>query len=219
MRLFYRILFVIIAVCIPAVSLIGAFNIVFRLPDLYIYEFNKNQVTREINLGMKDDELGRFFSDFMKGKEKEFDLFAEYRDREQAVFSTVEQINMENARRLLNHSIYILGAAALLAVLSYWILLAKKKKYELRLAFKGGIIVFAAMLITFYAAFYFDQSRAFFYSRIFIRPFGADDVVPLMLTEQFAQLGLVAVSAVGLVILVIFASVTWRLTKPRRMFW
>lgn len=219
MRLFNRILLMIIAICIPAVTVIGAFNIVFRLPDLYVYEFNKKQVAREINLGMKDDDLGRFFSDFMKGKEKEFDLFADYHDREQTVFSTVEQINMENARALLNHSLYVLGAAALLAVLSYWILLAKKKKYELRLAFKGGILVFIGMLIAIFAAFFFDPSREFFYRQIFIRPFGTDDILPLMLTGQFAQLGLLAVSAVGLILLVIVASVTWRLTKPRRMFW
>ena len=96
MSIFYRILFIIIAVCIPVVCILSAFNTVFRLPDLYVYEFNRNQIASEIDLGITDEELGQFFSDFMKGKEDEFDLFAEYRDREQAVFGTVEQINMEN---------------------------------------------------------------------------------------------------------------------------
>lgn len=219
MRFFYRTLLIIIAVSIPAVCMMGAFNIVYRLPDLYAYEFNRSQVANEIDLGIKDDELGRFFSDFMKGKEEDFDLFTEYRDREQSVFGTVEKINMENARKLLNYSIYILGGAVLLAAASYSILLARKKKYELRMAFKGGIAVFTFLVAALFAAYALDWSRAFLYGHIFINQFGADDVLPLILTEQFARLSLVAVSAVGLVFLIILASVTWRLTKPRRMFW
>jgi len=219
MSIFYRILFIIIAVSIPVVSLFSAFNVVFRLPDLYVYEFNRNQIAAEIDLGIPDEELGQFFSEFMKGKENNFDLFTEYRDREQSVFGTVEQINMENARRLLTYSLYILGGAAFLAILSYAIFLVKKKKHELRFAFKGGILAFATMLILSYGVFYFGPTRTFLYRQVFINPFGADDVLPLMLTEQFAQMSLLAVSAVALVILVILTSITWRLTKPRRMFW
>ena len=218
MRYFYKVLLIIVAISIPAVSMMSAFNIVFRLPDLYIYEFNKNQVTREMDLEIKDDELGHFFSEFMKGKEKEFVLVAEYSDGEQSVFGRAEQVNMENARTLLNHTLYVLGGAAVLALLSYWFLLVKKKKYELRFAFKGGVFVFAAMLLALWVAFFFGPARAFFFHKIFIRPFGPDDVLPLMLTGHFAQLGLLAVSAVALIILAILASVTWRLTKARKMF-
>ena len=216
---FYRVLFIVIAVCIPVVCIMSALNIVFRLPDLYVYEFNRNQVTSEIDLGMQDDELGHFFSDFMKGKEENFDLFTEYRDREQSVFGTVEKINMEHARKLLNYSLYFLGGAAFLAFISYCIFLVKKKKYELRTAYKAGIFVFTIILIAINAALYFDRPRSFLYSHIFLNSFGADDVLPLMLTEQFAKLSLIAVSAAGLILLVILASATWRLTKPRRMFW
>lgn len=219
MSFFYRILLIVIAISLPVVSVISAFNIVFRLPDLYVYEFNRMEIANEIDLGIQDEELGRFFSDFMMGKEDEFDLFTEYREREQSVFGTVEQTNMENARKLLNYSLYILGAGAFLVLLSYSILLFKKKKYELRISFKAGIVVFTLSLLSLFVAFYFDQTRTFLYELIFTNPFGADDVLPMMLTEQFAQLSLVAASVVGLVILVILASVTWRLTKPRRMFW
>lgn len=219
MKIFYRILFGMIAICIPIVSIFSACNIVFRLPDLYVYEFNSNEISNEIDLSIPDDELGQFFSDFMIGKEADFDLFTEYRDREQAVFGADEQINMENARKLLNDTLYIIGSAALLIIVSYWILILKKKKYELRLAFKGGIAVFTAMQVLFYAAFYFENTRTFFYRLIFINPFGADDVLPLMLTGRFVSLSMLANSVVAMILMVIFASVTWRLTKPRRMFW
>ena len=86
MKIGYKIILVILTVCIPFVTLITAFNVVLRMPDLYVYEFNNTEITSEIDLEMTGDELGHFFSDFMFGKQDEFKLYAEYRGREQAVF-------------------------------------------------------------------------------------------------------------------------------------
>lgn len=219
MKVIYRVLLIVVAVCVPVVSLLSALNIVFRLPDLYIYQFNNNQIASQVDLGITDEELGRFFSDFMKGEKDEFDLFTEYRDREQAVFGTSEKINMDNARKLLNHSLYILGGAALLLIISYGVILARKKKYELRGAYKAGILVFIILVLLFYSLLYFDQTKSGLFDLIFINSFGVDDVLPLMLTGQFEVIALTVISTAGLVLLVILASVTWRLTKPRRMFW
>ncbi len=219
MKIFYRILFIIIAVCIPIVTITGASNIVFRMPDLYSFEFKRVQVADEVDLGISDEELAVFFSDFMRGKEEHFDLFTEYRDREQSVFGAVEQINMENARGLLNLTLYILGGAALLTVLSCLIVLVKKKKHELRTAFKAGIFIQTAALVASHIVMNLEPQRLFFYQKIFPSQFGADDVLPLMLTGAFAQISLAAVSAISFIILAVLASVIWRLTKPRRMFW
>jgi hypothetical protein len=210
---------VIIAVCIPAVCLLGAANIVYRMPDLYVYEFNKNQISDEIGLNMKDDELGQFFSDFMSGKKDDFDLFAEYRDREQSVFSTVEQINMENARNLLNRALYILAGAFALAAAGIAAYLAKKKKYELRIAFKGGIAVYTAVTVLSLITLSFEQVKTLLCRMIFVNAFGADDVLPQMLTREYAQYSVLAILAVSMILLILLASAVWRLTKPRRMFW
>ncbi len=219
MRVLIKIISVVIALSIPVVVILGAANAVLRLPDLYVYEFNSAEIASEIDLDITDDELGHFFSDFMKGKNDKFDLFTEYRDREQSVFGHIEQLNMENARKILNYTIYVLAGAVLLLIVSYWIMLAKRRKFELRNAFKGGIMVFAVLQILQYALFYSDNARSFFYGLIFINPYGADDVLPLILTEHFAWLCITANTIAAAVILLIFASITWRLTKPRRMFW
>ncbi len=219
MSIFNRIIFFIIAISIPVVCILSAFNIVFRMPDLYSYEFNKNQIADEIDLNMKEDELGKFFSEFMTGKKDDFELFTEYRDREQDVFGTVEQINMENARRLLNDSVYILGGAGILAVISCCVYLTTKRKQELRMAYKGGILVYTILMVILFVMFNIDQPKEFLYRLVFINTFGTDDVLPLMLTERFAQMSLIAVTAISLIILVVLASIIWRLTKPRRMFW
>ncbi|MDD4564730.1 MAG: DUF1461 domain-containing protein [Eubacteriales bacterium] len=219
MRVFLRVISVIIAVCVPIVVMLGASNIVFRMPDIYTYEFRSMETVRELNFSITDDELGHFFSDFMRGKNEKFELFIDYEDREQSVFGPNEQLNMDNARRLLNYTVYAFGVSALLLIIGYWVLLNKKRKSELRTAFKGGIAVFASLQILLYVLFFYDNTRSFFYNLIFTNPYGADDLLPLILTKHVAKICIYANSIAAIVIMLIFFSVTWRLTKPRRIFW
>lgn len=219
MRILYRFLSVLIAICVTGVTILGACNVVFRMPDLYTYEFNSQEISSQIDLGMGDDELGTFFSDFMKGSVDEFHLNAEYRDREQNVFGTVEQINMEHARNLLNDTLYAFGGFAIIMAVLYTVFLHKKWKYELRGAFKLGIVFFIAAQAVLHITFNIASVRSFYYRTIFPNVFGADDVLPLIFTERFARLSVFANSAVAFVLLLILVSVTWKLTKPRRMFY
>ncbi|HHU18124.1 MAG: DUF1461 domain-containing protein [Anaerovoracaceae bacterium] len=218
MKVFLRIISVIAAICVPVAAILGASNLILRLPDLYTYEFRSKQIVREINLSISDDELGQFFSDYMKGKNEEFDLIAEYRNREQAVFGPAEQLNMENARRMLNHTAFILGISAVLIIASYWILLNKKRKTTLRMAFKGGVAIFAALQISIYVLFFNEKTRSFFYDLIFINSYEAEDALPLILTQDFAKLCIYANFIVSAIFMLIFFSITWNLSRPRRMF-
>jgi len=218
MKVFLRIVSIILAICVPVVAILGASNLIFRLPDLYTYEFRSKQVVKEINLGITDDELGDFFSNYMIGKNEEFDLIAEYRNRDQAVFGPVEQLNMENARNLLDYTGYVFGVSVLLLIAGYWILLNQNRKSFLRATFKGGVAVFVTLQILIFALFFNDNTRLVFYDLIFPNPYGAEDALPLILTEDFAKLCIYANSIISIIIMLIFLSITWSLTKPRRMF-
>ena len=126
---------------------------------------------------------------------------------------------MENARNLLNNTLFILAGAFALAVSGVAVHLSKKKKYELRIAFKGGIAAYTAMMVFSLIALSFEQVKAFLYRMIFVNSFGADDVLPQMLTREYVQYSILAILVVSMILLIILASVVWRITKPRRMFW
>lgn len=219
MKLVYKIFVSVLVICIPFISVFAACNIVLRMPDLYVYEFNSTEVTNQIELSMKDDELGKFFSDFMIGKTKDFQLVAEFQEREQNVFSKNDQNNMENLRNILNRMLIIMGILLAVTVITYWILIAKKKRTEIRYAFKGSLIIFVILTILIVITFNIQYARDFINQVIFISSMEANEVLPLMLTEQFTRDCIVASIAVASVIIAILASITWRLTKPRRMFW
>ena len=218
MKIIYRIFVVILIICIPLTSIFAAYNIALRLPDLYIYEFNKTEITSEIDLAVTDEELGIFFSDFMSGKHKDFDLNAEYRDREQSVFNETEQVVMSNLREVLNLSIWIMIIMLILILVIYWLLLVKKQKWMLRYAFKGGVITFIILAAMMIAAFNIPIANEFMVHSMMMDVFNENDVLPLMLTSIYARDCLVAGTVISIILLILFGSITWKLTKPRRMF-
>lgn len=219
MKIIYNILLVVLIICIPFVSLITSFNVVLRMPDLYVYEFNNTEITDEIDLEVTGDELGHFFSDYMFGKNQEFKLFAEYRGREQAVFGTGEQISMEHARKLLNISLFALAGFVFFTIIGYAVFLLKKRKLALRYAFKGAVIFYIVLIVLIIIAFHVTAVRESLHQLIFIYPSGADDVMPLVLTKKFAGDSITAGIVGGSILLIMLASITWKATKPRRMFW
>jgi hypothetical protein len=189
------------------------------MPDLYVYEFNNAQITDKIDLNLTDDELGNFFSDYMMEKKDDFNLIAEYREREQKLFSTGEQISMENARNLLNDSLFALAGFGILTVLGYAVYLLKKRKMALRFAFQGAAIFYAVLCVLTIIAFNLVPVRTALQQFIFIYPHEADDVLPFILTGKFARDCISAGTLGAGIIMGILASFTWKITKPRRMFW
>lgn len=218
MKIMYRILMVILVVCIPVTAILAAYNAVLRLPDLYTYQFNDAQVTKEIGLRLSGDELGEFFSDYMLGKEENFSLVTDFRDREQEVFALHEQLTMAHIRALLDISLWVFAGGALLIFIVYGISLTRNKKISLRSAYKFGVFLYLFLAGLSVGAFYYPETHQRMRDFLFQIPFGEEDVLPLMLTEAFARNSILFALAGGVVLLLVLGSVTWRLTKPRRMF-
>ncbi|MGI6731934.1 MAG: DUF1461 domain-containing protein [Anaerovoracaceae bacterium] len=219
MRLLYRILLIALIICIPITSLFAAFNVVLRLPDFYIYEFNKREVTNEINLKIKDEELGTFFSDFMREKHEVFELNVDdIIVEQQSVFNDNEQRVMSNLREVLNLSLIIMAGLLIIIIVIYWLLLMKKLKWELRFAYKGGLIVFVFLAVLMAAAFNIPYTNELMSSYLMMDTLSVEDVLPQLLTHDLARDGLIVSLVISAILLALGGSITWRLTKPRRMF-
>ncbi|WP_227017634.1 DUF1461 domain-containing protein [Sinanaerobacter chloroacetimidivorans] len=210
---------ILLIICIPLISITGAYNIVLRMPDLYVYEFNRVQLTDELELELKDEEFGHFFSDFMIGKVENFELIADYQGKEQNVFHTMEQVSMEHFKQLLNILLYAFAGMLLIAVICYGVFMANNRKYFLRTAFKSGILVYLVMIILPIITYLVPSLRDFMQQFIFRFKFNEDNLLTQIFTESFVVEFLAATTFISAVILFITGSVTWRMTKPRRMFW
>jgi hypothetical protein len=219
MRALYKILIVVLIICIPLTAIFAASNIALRLPDFYIYEFNKNEVTNEINLKITDEELGTFVSEFMREKHEAFELNVDDMSRDQQpVFNDSEQRIMSNLRDLLNFSFVMMAGLFIIIIAIYWLFLWNKLKWELRFAFKGGLVVFAVLVVLMVAAFNIPVTNELVGSFLMMDTLSAEDALTQMLTHTLARDVLIVGIVISIILLIIGGSITWRLTKPRRMF-
>jgi hypothetical protein len=210
MRLLLRVLFAVIIFCLPVFSILAAENIICRAPDLYTYEFTKTQIAREARIGVSERDLGEFFSDYFLGKKKEFSYITEYQDKEQDLFNIRENNVMSNIRKLLNQLTLFMLGVVLITIAAYWVLLHYNRKEGIRLAFKWSLVFYGVLWVTF---------GLILFPRTPFKSLETEDLLFSMITSGFITDWFLAGIFISAVIMIIMGSITWKLTKPRRMFW
>ena len=220
MRWVKRLLLCWVVFLLPLIILAGAVNLTVRMPDFYQFEFNRTETPKTINLNVKNDDFADFFSDFMWGKSKEFDLILvnDATDQEESVFPPEERAAMERFRTILNLA-SMAGAVALLpAAAAYYLLIRDGEKEQLRRAF----LVSVAMLVVYTGFCIFsllspgpsDYLRDLFMGG----SFSEDGLLYHIFTKEFVLHGAAAAGAVAAVVYLIVGMATWSMTRPYRMF-
>jgi uncharacterized membrane protein len=188
------------------------------MPDLYKYEFDKSEITEEIGLNLSNDDLADFFSKYMFGTLRDFQLTAELQGREKPVFGIGEIAVMSRLRSSLNQVFFVLCAMLAMTLFVYGFSLRKNLKEELRQAYKRGVIFYICFVVACCIMFYAGNIREQIFYRMFFYTFQPDDILPALLLGSFVNLNIITAVAVSAIILAVGASVTWRLTKPDLMF-
>jgi hypothetical protein len=219
MTIFNRLLFGLLILIIPLIALATAANAVFRLPDIYRYEFNRSGVLSEINLEVSSDELSEFFSGYMFGSFDEFQITAFYMGRMRPIFSIGEGVAMEQMRTWLNESLVALCGMFFLMLFIYWFLLRQDRKEAVRIAYRAGMALYAAIAAGASVILLIDDLRQGVMESFFAYTFDESDILPQLLPPQFVSEGQLLIVVISLIILAVGHSVTKRLTRPDRMFY
>ncbi|WP_165445180.1 lipoprotein intramolecular transacylase Lit [Bacilliculturomica massiliensis] len=215
-----RVLLCWVVFLLPLVILAGAVNLIVRMPDFYQFEFNRTETPKTINLNVKNDDFADFFSDFMWGKKKEFELLVanDATDQEESVFPPEEQAAMERFRTILN-LVSMAGAVALLpAAAAYYLWIRDGGKEQLRRAFLASV----ALLVV-YAGFcvfgLLSPGPSEFLKDVFMGgSFSEDGLLYYVFTKKFVLHGAAAAGAVTAIIYLVVGMATWSVTRPYRMF-
>lgn len=219
MKTMYRFFFVALILFVPLISILSASNLVLRLPDMYVYQFNSMDLTNEMNLEMTSEELGNFFSNYMLGKEDEFAIDTSYVGKEGPQFTAEENAIMRHFRGVLNHSLLVLFILTLLGLVMYIMLFRDDRKEALRVALKCAFFFYLLLLIIGLVGYFIPATRASLYSFIFQYPLQKEGLLTLIFTDSMAKTCLGAMVVVSAVVLGALASLTWRITRPKRMFY
>jgi hypothetical protein len=217
MKIINRTLFGLLILAIPLTCILTAVNLSARLPDVYRYEFNRSEIVNEMGLGVTNDELARFFSQYMLGKLDDFQYTDVKRDR--PIFGIGEAVFMDRLRSLLNMSLVCLMCAVFLILFTYVFLLRQNRKEAVRLAYKAGAVLYAVTVAVIAFLLYTHRFPANVLDDFFLYKFEETDVISQLLPSTIILENAFVSVAISLIMLLIGYSFTKRLTRTVGMFY
>jgi hypothetical protein len=217
MKIINRTLFALLILAIPLSPMLAAVNLSARLPDVYRYEFNRSEIIGDLGLGVTNDELARFISQYMLGILEDF----QYTDvkRERPIFGIGEAVFMGRLRSLLNLSLLCFAGLFCFIVFTYWFLLRQDRKEAVRFAYRAGMVLYAGLAGG--VAFLLCKRELITHSldRFLLYKFEETDVVPQILPPVILFEIAVVAAVVSLIALFVGYSITKRLTRVVGMFY
>ncbi|QIB68418.1 hypothetical protein Ami103574_03395 [Aminipila butyrica] len=218
MRLLMKTLSVALTVAIPlTVFCLGA-NIATRMPDVYQYQFKATDSLKNIDLNKNDDEMGEFISDFMMGKEAEFQLALDDDDRPQMIFNEKEMAAAAQARKDMN-VVGIIGFISLILMVVAFVML---KRYglekEIRKRFKWGAIIYVGLLIAYLGGFFAAAKTGHTLPDMLGYVPQEEDILPQIITAELSRGLLLSVAAVSTVMMAILWYIMYKITEPKKIF-
>ncbi|MFV0515961.1 MAG: hypothetical protein ACK5MV_01020 [Aminipila sp.] len=218
MKILIKTLSVALAVSIPFTCFCIGVNIVTRMPDVYQYEFKATDALKSFDFNKNNDEMGEFISDFMIGKEKQFQIIAGDEDRPQAVFSENEMLAAATARKYVN-IIAIVGLFfSILTVVSIVVMKRYELDKEIRKKFNMGAIIYAGLLLTYLIGFFIMAKTGHYMCNMLSYTPMEEDVLPGIMTAGLTTRIYFSIAGVSTIVIAILGYIIYKLTAPKRIF-
>lgn len=207
----------ILIISIPLCAVNVSLNVFSRLPDLYQYKMTSDSSLKSFGAASKEEAVAQSIGRYLQHRTDELQYQVDEEDELSLIFTRDEQNWIQELRKNLDISAVILLAAAVLTAISY-ILLIKGEHYEvIRIRFKiasGIYVVFAAAVMLLMFA---EPLRENLWLVIF-EGLDEGELLYSIFDGNFLTLYMAAALAVSTVIMGVGAYLTWKHTKPKRIF-
>ena len=213
----YRTLLVLFVIMLPITVVSLGANLTARMPDVYQHDFKSTNGLSGLGLGMDDDEMGQFISDYMFGKTQEFQI-DRGEEKSDFVFEEKEMEAVRTARTYLNVLAVIGVVAAVFTIVAVFVAKKNDGDKELRSYFKKGVTFY--VLITciyvgaFFAVLWMGHSPGEIVGYIPME----EDVLPLIFTKELLTKVCLTTVVVSTVIYALLGYLLYKLTEPKKIF-
>lgn len=213
---------IILIIAIPILILTLSQNIIFRLPDAYLYYFNDSQCLSELYIDMTNSEVADALTDLINTAGPDADKFNIYVDTgydQLGIFESRDSYNLLVLKRALDLGtlLCILSLAAVTVI--YVFLLKHQEKKMLRVSFKIGAAIAGVLIVLQAVLFSMTPLREWIFTVIGVLPFHEDSALSVMLSSGFWNMATVFLTFAAVIVLGAAAYVQYRLTRPPRMFY
>lgn len=220
MRIFLRILSILLVVALPIVTICLGINVAARMPDVYQYEFKATEVLSDVNINKTDDEMGEFISHFMVGKTSQFQLYTEDDDKPDPIFSKEEIAAADQLRHQLN-ILAVIGIIFLIPMVTAFVVLKRKEfDQEIRKYYSRGLLLYGILLVIGVIGNIILSSTHFTIWQLtdYVLKEDSSDILPQLITDGLVQKIEIASVCVSAVFMGIIGYAMNKITAPKRIF-
>ncbi|MEF9922710.1 MAG: hypothetical protein RR313_04430 [Anaerovoracaceae bacterium] len=209
-----------LVIVMPLAILIIVSTLTLRLPAVYQFHFNDSQVLNEIPYNISGDqmssEIAGYFSSFSSDNFQVYEDNGIYQD---PVFDLLDVEAMGKARIVGNIGMGIGFACLLLVVGIYIILIKNGYKLALRSRYKIVLPISLALLILQVILVSKGSIRTWLYSNLIGVKLAKDSILNIVLGGAFFHTYILFSILIGVVVIGLISYITFRLTKPPRIFY
>lgn len=218
MKILLKTFAIMLAVTIPLTSICLSINIAVRMPDVYQYEFKATNALKNLDLDKDNDEMSEFISDFMMGKEKEFQIWKGDEDRPSAAFSEEETAAAQKARMIAN-IVAVVGVLSVAGMIAAFVTLWKNEfNGEIRKQFKKGVAIYAAFMIIYFVVFALTSRMGYSLGNILGYTPGEEDLLSQLITDDLISRICFVIAGISGVIMAIMGYFVFKITEPKKIF-
>lgn len=214
----HKLMIIMLALAAPLVSIFGALNAVFRMPDFFRFEFDRLEVSKSLDLAVSDSELGGFFSDFMIHKLDVFSLVTDYQGIVRELFTDSEASLMNNFRVMLDASLIIAVVFLILMVFIIIIMYINIMAKDLRLSLNISLGIYIVSLVLLAIYFNVTDGDVFLVGGLLNGALTVDNLLPQMFDERFTMDASIAIFAISFIVMMIIRYVVWKMTAQKGIF-
>ncbi|MGN1414532.1 MAG: hypothetical protein ACI4WY_09850 [Anaerovoracaceae bacterium] len=213
---------IILIIAIPILILTLGQNLIYRLPDAYLYFFNDSQCLDKLYLSMSNSEMADALTGLLNQFRPDSDTFNIYVDTgydKLGIFDSRDAYNLMMMKKALDLSSLFCILSLILVTAVYIFLLRQEEKKILRNSFVIGAVISVILMIVQAVILPTVSMREWIFTLIGVRPFYEDSALSMILTDGFWSMITVFLTGISLIILGIAAYVQYRLTRPPRIFY
>lgn len=213
---------ILLIIAIPILILTLGQNLIYRLPDAYLYYFNDSQCLDKLYLSMSNSEMADALTGLLNQFRPDTETFNIYVDTgydQLGIFDSRDTYNLMMMKKALDLSGIFCILSLILVTAVYVFLLRQEEKKMLRTSFVIGAVIAVILMIAQAVILPTTAMREWIFTIIGVRPFYEDSALSMILADGYWGMITVFLTGVTLIILGIATYVQYRLTRPPRIFY
>lgn len=211
---------IIVAITVPVLIITLSQNLIFRLPDAYLFYFNDSQVVDGLYTSLSNTEMADALADFMNSFHPEnFQIEEDTGYDKLGIFDARDSYNMMILKGALDVSAALGIIAAILTIAIYIYFIKNDEKKMLRTAFKPGIAIAFGLIAVQFMGFYSDGMRGGLFKILGMRTLVEASKLQMIMGDDFWRMLAVFITAIAVAVSGVLWYIHYRLTRPPRIFY